>query len=202
MPKTIEKYTIPRHRGFEGVLEPLVKRITGVSQGNLLAGCEFENDVIKMKPHFIGACPCKYGEEYKKYCEKNTHTLDCFHSYVEEINKAFKSHPKYHIALPLKTERINMLKSLCLKNNMPFKSEREVEKLCTCGFNDKWKMLMVEHEENCPVVTPNFIYKISDLKIWWNRVFFRDAYSNKPIKLDEFEKIIREVVSTVPKITS
>jgi len=198
MNKISESYAIPRYVGFEDVFEPLIRRITGAQQGTVIGACEFDNDQIKIKPHYFGPCQCQYGVEYKAFCKKNTHTLDCFNYYVQEINEAFKKHPKYSFALPLRTERINMLKALCLKNNFPFKGEKEVEKICTCGFTKSWEMLGHKHHEDCPIVSPNFWHKPTDLKIWWYKVFFRNSYSNRLITIPDLKAI---VASVLPSIT-
>lgn len=193
----VEKFGIPRYDGWEEILEPLVRKITGAQQGKVRTGVDYENDVFKMKMHKFGICHCSYGKAYREFETTNAHDLECFHTMWQEIQEAFKGHPKYNEALILKTERINMEMQLCRKFRIPYHGGVYIESICTCTFKRRWEKLGVEHDEDCEHVAPNFWHKESDLKIWWNKKFFRDSYSNHRIETPEFKKIIKECMKSV-----
>jgi len=193
-----EEFVIERNAGWEEILETLVRKITGAQQGNVLAGVNFENDLFKMKMHVFGQCGCVYGESYKEFSKSHTHSIECFHTNWQEIQDAFKSHPKYHTSLILKTERMNMERQLCQKYRIPYKGGGEyIENMCTCSFQKQWKELDIEHEESCDKTSPNFIHKPTDYKIWWHKKFFRNAHSNYRIESGEFKKIIKECTKSL-----
>ena len=52
-----------------------------------------------------------------------------------------------------------------------------------------------EHDEDCPVIQPNFYHKSSGLKIWWYKYALRDSYSNQ--KLANFAEIIDECIESL-----
>jgi len=195
--KLSEKFCVPRYEGFEEILEPLVRRITGSQQGRVRTGCDFRNEVFIMKMHFYGKCPCSYGKKLHEFEKENEHDVECFHTQWFELDQAFRNHPKYSQALILKTERINAEMQLCRKYRIPYHGGSYIENICTCDFKKKWDMLNVEHDEDCPLIAPNFYHAPSGLKIWWNKKFFRDSYSNRRIEKKEFQKIIGECLRSI-----
>jgi len=192
-----EKYVIPRHEGWEEILEPLVRRITGAQQGKCRTACNHTNDTFTIKMHHMGLCPCEYGQKRKEFEENNKHASECFHPNWKEIDDAFRSHPKYSQALILKTERINMEMQLCRKYRLPYQGGSYIENLCTCNFERKWAVLDIEHAEDCPVITPNFYHPASGTKVYWNKKFFRDSYSNRRLSSEEFQNIISECIKSI-----
>jgi hypothetical protein len=193
----VEKFAIPRYEGWEEILEPLVRKITGAQQGKVRTGVDYQNNVFKMKMHRFGICHCSYGKQYREFVENNGHALECFHTAWQEIQDAFKNHPKYHDALILKTERINMETQLCRKFRVPYRGGVYIANVCTCDFKRKWEALGIEHDEDCEHVAPNFWHTESDLKIWWVKKFFRESYSNKRVDTQEFKSIIKECLKSV-----
>lgn len=191
-----EKFMITRYDGWEEILEPLIRRITGASQGKTRTGANFENEVFKMKTHRFGTCHCLYGKEFRDFEEKQTHSLECFHTQWSDIQEAFKKHPKYHDALILKTERINMEIKLCRDFRIPYKGG-VLGDICTCSFKKKWEDKGILHEETCEHVAPNFKHIESGFSVWWNQKFFRDSYSNERIEKKEFSKIIKECLKSI-----
>jgi len=190
------KTIIPRNMYWEEALEPLVRRITGVQQGKTHAGCDFENDIFKMKVHFFGNCECDYAIKRKEYEANHSHKSNCFHVAWQEVHDAFINHPKYHKALILKTERLNMEMQICRQYNVKYCGEK-ISKVCTCDFEKNWSSLNITHDENCPCVTPNFWYKPKDFKIWWYKTFFRKSYSNYMIDQKQFQNIIKECMKSL-----
>lgn len=191
----ITKYKIPRFLGYEEIFEPLVRLITGVQQSRVREGCYYENEYFKIKPHYYGDCHCEFGKNKREFEKKNPHSPQCFQNYLLEVDEAFRKHPKYSYALPLKTERINLIKSYCLKNNIEFKNTKDLYDICTCTVGKKWKELKYEHTEDCSIISPNFYHNKSNLKIWWYKVFFRNSYSNREINKKEFSEIISDCIN-------
>ena len=183
---------IPRNKGWEVTLDTLILRITGIQQGKIRAGCDFENEVFRTQVHFIGTCPCGYDKKKKEFAESNQHSVECFHTQWLEIEEAFKKHPKYKDSLKLKAERINMEHQLCQRYKIPhYLPRRPLEDVCTCPFERQWKSLENTHQEDCLKVMPNFWFKANDLKIWWEHKYFRNAYMNRAeYNLEQFEEII------------
>lgn len=72
---------------------------------------------------------------------------------------------------------------------------------CTCGFDEKDSQWQKEnhHNENCPIVKPNFYYKPTDFSIKWYKYPLRDSYMNQNITLDEFKKIISKCIESCSK---
>ena len=192
-----EKFVIERNIGYESILEPLIRKILGVSEGRVSAGCDFENDKVILRKYYIGDCTCVYGEKYKDFCTNNSHDKMCFQSYLQEINNTFRQHPKYKDSIHFKAERVNLVKSLCDKNNIPFGGKIKLDEICSCSFKSKWEILNVTHDENCPIVLPNLHYLPEDIKIWWYNNFFRDAHCNVELSLDKFKEIVRNVLSSL-----
>ena len=52
-----------------------------------------------------------------------------------------------------------------------------------------------EHDEDCPVIQPNFLHKPSGLEIHWYKYALRDSYSNQ--KLANFAEIIDECIESI-----
>lgn len=192
-----QKFLIPRHEGWEEILEPLIRKITGAREGKTRTAVDYKNEVFKIKSHKFGICRCSYGQRYLEFEENNNHSLECFHTAWQEIQDAFKKHPQYEEALILKTERINMEAQLCRRYKIPYKGGVHTERICTCNFKRKWDELKVQHDEDCEHNSPNFWYYHDDIKIWWNKKFFRDAYSNKDINKNQFKLIIGKCIRSV-----
>lgn len=193
---------IPRRDGWEQVFEPLVKRITGAQQADVRAGCNYDCEVFYTQPHFLGSlCFCRYGRARREYENDNQHDASCFHAQWKEIDDVFKKHPRYHQSNKLKAERVNMCKQLCDRFMIKY-NPKEIAKICTCNFESDWSNLNFEHEADCPKVMPNFWYKKTDLKIWWYRIFFRDAYANQELCLEDFKGIIAICLNVLNKNTS
>jgi hypothetical protein len=183
------KFRIPRRDGWENIMEPLVKQITGAQQADVRGGCHFESDMLFMQPYLVGNCHCTYGQALHKFKQENNHSVQCFHTFYQEIDDVFKKHPKYYQTNKLRAERVNMIRQLCVKNHIKY-DPKNVHKFCTCPFNKKWKALNIQHDLDCPKVLPQFWYKPKDIKIWWYRIFFRDSYCNRKINKDEFKEIV------------
>jgi len=196
--KSIRKgFPILRHEGWEEILEPLVRKITGAQQGKVRSGCNHNNEVFFIKMHFVGTCPCGYSVKLKEFSSKNCHSLECFHTNWVDIDQTFRKHPLYSKALILKTERINMEMQLCRRYGVSYIGGKHIENICTCSYKKKWEKLGIHHEDDCPEITPNFHYKESDLKIWWNKKFFRDSYSNQEIQKNDFQVMIKNCINSI-----
>ena len=67
---------------------------------------------------------------------------------------------------------------------------------CTCGCNISEDE---EHKEDCLLVKPNFLYKLTGYAIEWYKYFFRDSYSNQNITIEEFEDIVEKCIESIKK---
>lgn len=65
---------------------------------------------------------------------------------------------------------------------------------CTCSADDAHAE---EHDDECPIIRPNFLYKPTGFRIMWYKWPFRDSYCNKKITMDEFQAMINECVKSV-----
>jgi len=192
-----ETTIIPRNKGWEEILEPLIRKITGVQQGKVRSGCNYENDVFTMRMHYMGGCSCQYIQIQKEFDKSHPHTQDCFHTQWHDINQTFRSHPQYSNILILKISRINMERQLCLKYNIPYNAETILESICTCPYDAQWKALNMQHEEQCKLLLPNLHIKDEDLKVWWYKKFFRDAYVNTSISKKQFAHLMVKCLRSV-----
>lgn len=67
---------------------------------------------------------------------------------------------------------------------------------CTCGAD-------YDHgvdracSDDCALNLPNFKYKPTGLEIQWYKYPLRDSYSNQPLILDAFKKIIDTCIQTI-----
>ena len=184
------KHEIPRTEGWEPIFEPLVRKITGIKQGEVKAGCDYKSELFILRTPFLGTCSCSYEQKKKEFDAENYHQPDCFHPQWLDIHETFKNHPNYNKHNIYKVERINMESQLCKKFNLPYNA-KTIADVCTCGINDKWNALNYEHDAGCPVILPNIEYFGQEtIKIWWYKTFFRDAYSNVPLTKEQFKGII------------
>jgi len=185
-----KRYKIPRREGWEQILEPLVKRITGAQQADVRAGCLYDCEVFFMQPYQLNQnCYCSYGQAKMRFDLSHKHTPQCFHTFLNEINEAFKKHPNYYKANIYRTERVNMVRQLCVRNGIKY-DPKTVENVCTCPYAREWEALGLTHDPNCQKVLPNFWFKNNDVKIWWFKFFFRDAYSNQELTMDRFQELV------------
>jgi len=70
---------------------------------------------------------------------------------------------------------------------------------CTCNYTQRWDRFRAEnnHDENCPIVKPNFLFKPTGFKIQWYKYPLRDSYMNINIPLGVFRKIIDECIASL-----
>lgn len=199
VPTIEEKYEIPRYDGWEEVLEPLIRKIINVEQSMIREGVDYENDIFMLKTQRYGICHCSYGQKYREFLETHKHSDDCFQTIYQEIQDAFRNHPHYNKSLKLKQERVKMERELYKEFGIPYSKKSNSNVFCSCTFRNDWERLNSSHDANCSFLAPNFHYKESDLKIWWNVRFFKDSYANQLVTLDEFKKIIGVCIRSAPR---
>ena len=188
---------IPRSCGWEEIFEPLIRRITGVHQSDVRAGCEFRNETFEVRPHFLGEyCYCEYGKTKRSFEQKNPHKEDCFHSQLEQINKDSLRVTNIDNRLDGRIFRINKLLDLCNRFSIKYDT-RIVNDICTCGVKEKWFKLSIQHDDDCIILRPNFLYIPEDIRIFWHKRFFRDSYINKSISKEDFTRIVNHCISSV-----
>lgn len=64
---------------------------------------------------------------------------------------------------------------------------------CTCGAGYDCP----EHDSECKLLAPNFLYKETGFAIQWYKYPLRDSYMNQDITLGEFREIVAKCVESV-----
>jgi len=190
--KVGEMFMIKRDNGYEEIMDTLVTRITQIEHFKHHTGCSFVNDLFEIHPYYFGRCLCSYGKKYQEFITGSPHKPECFMVEMNVLNAAFKSHPFYINNNKLKSERANEERRLCIAHNIDYKDGKNLEEICNCGVQDKFKELNHQHEDGCPITQPNFWYKPPDkaFKIFWYKTYFRDAVCTQDLNLEEFKRII------------
>src|SRR3990172_1059388 len=69
---------------------------------------------------------------------------------------------------------------------------------CICNYNERRQRFCEEndHDKNCPIVRPNFLYKPNGFSIQWYKYPLRDSYMSQNITLDDFRKIVSKCVES------
>lgn len=190
---------ISRGVGFEEIMDSLVTRITGIEHFKHHTGCSYSNDIFSINPYYFGKCLCKYSKTYDEYLKTNPHKPNCFTEELKILNEAFKSHPLYHNANKLKAVRANEERKLCLAHKLEYNDGKNLDLICNCGA----KKIFLEnnpelkHEEGCPKIIPNFLYKPENISINWYKTYFRDATSNVFINKEKFTLLITECLKSL-----
>jgi hypothetical protein len=70
---------------------------------------------------------------------------------------------------------------------------------CTCGRDKRYAEFLAtdQHDAQCPIVRPNFLYKPTGLIIDWYKYPLRDSYSNQPLELTALRGVIDACVASV-----
>lgn len=193
------QFKIPRYKGYEEAMNSLVGLITGNDKGYKHGGCEFENSTFSIFPYYFGGCQCSIHKLILEFDKSHKHTEDCFHTHWLDIKTRFEEHKEYFHSNLMKTHRRDSEIRLCKLFNLSWNSGKNIEKICTCEYQTELDKLVEKnpHDSTCPVVRPNFHYFAEDVKIWWYKTYFRDAYSNVPLKLDKFRSIILDCNSSI-----
>ena len=197
-----KKFLIPRTDGYEEHFYPIIRKITGCSQGKVSGGADYENDTFTIRTYFMGGgCPCKMCEFKRDFEEDNEHAENCFHVEWDRMDKEYKKHPKYSFAPPLKIARLEHEKYMMKEYGIPLRERKSPENICTCHYKAKMQKELgpIGFVEDCYYNLPNFHFKQDDFKIWINQNFFRDSYSNKKISVDEFKTICRTCIMSLPR---
>lgn len=190
---------INRDCGYEEVMDALITKITGIEHFKHHTGCSFINPIFEIQPYYFGKCLCSYDKQFQEHVTANPHKEDCFLLELNLLSEAFKKHPAYLNNNKLKAERANEERRLCIAHNIDYKDGKNLSNVCNCGVQAKFDLLNIKHEDGCPKIKPNFIFKnTSDqLKIFWYKTYFRDAYSTQAITLADFKTIIGACLSSV-----
>lgn len=70
---------------------------------------------------------------------------------------------------------------------------------CTCGKKQRAETWFAEndHDPRCPIALPNFWFKPLGFRVEWYKYIGRDNVINKPIGVDEWINILREVLASI-----
>jgi hypothetical protein len=69
---------------------------------------------------------------------------------------------------------------------------------CTCDYRDRRHKFREknDHDKNCPIVKPNFLFKPTGFSIQWYKYPLRDSYMSQNITLDEFKEIVSKCIES------
>ena len=62
---------------------------------------------------------------------------------------------------------------------------------CTCGYEEN------SHDETCPIVKPNFLFKPTGFSIKWYKYPLRDSYMSHNISLVEFKEVVAKCLESL-----
>lgn len=205
------EYKIERGVGFEEEIKRLFNAYALESDYY-----EFENDTFSVLPYYWGDCTCGFDdyifEEKHKNCYQNELEEEKLkngwikneNGYLQFTGRGlikFGDDSKKIYELEGKKEK-EIYKKLCKKYNLPLEG---CAIHCTCDYYKRYEEWLKkigypnEHKPDCLLIKPNFLYKPTKLEIRWYKYPFRDSYSNQPLTLEEFRKIIDDCIKSLNK---
>ncbi len=175
------EYLIERGEGFEEELYRLFEAYAPSRDNSWREyGVEFENDVFQVMPYWWGDCTC--GAE----CPK--HSGDC--DIVTKWNDWIEARLDYCSGMPDENgfAEVNL-------DKFPEFEKRHPAPECTCAAEENWQE-KEEHEQDCKLIAPNFLFKPTGFSIQWYKYPLRDSYMSQNVTLDEFRKIVSQCVES------
>jgi len=155
-------------------------------------GVEFENDTFSVFPYYWGGCTCGFEEMRSEWVNSQSHSPGC---YQEEYDRLpYDGKHKWN-----KAE--GAVEALCAKWGIEWNDGLGSAVHCTCGFDFAVHLWFFDHDHDpaCPIVRPNFHYKVRDFRIDWYKYPLRDSYASRDISLDEFHDIIDNCIASVSR---
>ena len=152
-------------------------------------GWVFENDTFRMQPYYWGDCTCGYDDLEWEWCEANSickHRHDCYQiEYKSIIDQHGYPWRENGVAARLVSE-------LCDRHGLSYPEFSAVH--CTCDYGDRWEVFSSQngHKDDCPVVTPNFLFKPSGFRLDWYKYPLRDSYSSEPLTAELIDRMFAE----------
>jgi len=167
---------------------------------------EFENDIFKLFPYYWGECTCGFEEKDDNWAETHDHDENCYQKIVDKEliergwyigSGGFLEHPKEINWVDANTTEEIIRKKYCKQLGLPYPDGSWVH--CTCNYDkdyEVWRQTN-NHQKNCPVIQPNFLYKPTGFEIRWYKYPLRDSYMNQNVSYDEYKKILKHCVESV-----
>jgi hypothetical protein len=189
------EYPIERDEGFEKELYRLFEAVSPERDNSWREyGVRFENDIFSVFPYYWGDCTCGYDLKEGEFSDTVWHTEACYQVEYAKVNhyNLWNNHDEW-------IERY--VKPLYQKFGFETESENwwhGCSVRCTCDYEQKWEVFLSanSHDENCPIVKPNFLFKPTGFSIKWYKYPLRDSYMSQKITLDEFRKIVSKCVES------
>ena len=158
-------------------------------------GFHFENDTFMIFPYYWGECTCGWQEKIVEWEMENNHRKDCIHHDVQKINH-------YSIWKNHKDWEEKYLKPIYEKHGLDTKGKNwwhGCAVKCNCGKKERWAEFVKKggHDEDCPIVRPNFLHKPTGFEIQWYKYPLRDSYKNMELSLDEFREVIDDCIESL-----
>lgn len=155
-------------------------------------GVEFVNNIFEMHPYYWGDCTCGYEKKECEWEEKHPHKEDCFYTqYHAEEDRLRAEKCEWREA---ENRMISWAKKIGFKN-APY----GMAVYCDCGKQKEWKEWSAsnQHDERCPVVLPNFIYKPLDIWISWYKYIGRDMSCNVKVPNETVIDIMQDCLKSL-----
>lgn len=196
------EYEIEDREKFEIIFEKLLDKL-GMDYDTK----EFENDTFSIFPYYWGDCTCGFDD----YCFTEGHREDCYQKELERLQIAaggrvdksgFIEFPSSWSYDKIRKVKDDIYRHLTLKYNLPMAG---CAVHCTCDYDERYEAWLKkigypnEHKEECLLRKPNFHYKPDDIRIKWYKYPFRDSYSNKPLGVVAFARIIDVCLASLDK---
>jgi len=156
----------------------------------------FENNTFIIFPYYWGDCTCGHDELEIEWDENNKHGPAC---YQRDYRKLVDNH-KHNVP-------DHLVEQLCAKHGIDYNDGWGSAIHCTCDHQKKWIEFCENHshDEECPLVKPNFVFKPTGLEVQWYKYPFRDSYSNMRISKEEIAEVVLVCLNSLtdmPKLAS
>lgn len=154
----------------------------------------FENEAFMLRSFvYDEECNCGFDDALLSVEAQFPHSDDCFITKFLKLGNCFNPNGNWSKAA----------KSLFIEHGFDPKSGLAPVDYCTCVANNQ-KLdtlqtfgLAEGHKDSCPIVQPNFWYKVSNYKLIWYKYPLRSALANVDINLVNFFCIIAECIKSV-----
>lgn len=157
-------------------------------------GAEYKNNTFEVMEYYWGDCDCGYDDKEYAWTNENDHREDCYQKDYHKIKgyQISKEHDKW---------LAQKLKPLYEKYGWNIQKKKwwhGCAVRCSCDYNEKWATFCNEneHDKECHLVKPNFLYKPTDFRIQWYKYPLRDSYMNREISLGSFSRIIDDCIAS------
>jgi len=181
-------FPIERGIGYEEQLERLFEAYAPDRDNSWREyGERFENDTFEVFPYYWDdECTCGFDELDAAWDEANPHKPECYQTALAKGRAANQG--RADDALYTR---------LCAEYGVPFPDGCAVH--CTCGCDEeyaKWGEAH-DHDPECLLVKPNFLYKPTGFSVSWYKYPLRDSYTSEQLTVAQFTAIIDKCIESL-----